>query len=102
MPGSPRPVGSSAGRNGLAVASLVLGIISIPMCFLFIPGVLAVVFGIVALSQIGGNPGQAGRGQAIAGLVLGIISLLFIVLAVVFAGEASFDIESTLVMSILR
>lgn len=79
-----------------------LGIISIPMCFLFVPGVLAVVFGIVALSQIGGNPGQAGRGQAIAGLVLGIVSLVFIVLAVVFAGEASFDIESTVVMTILR
>ena len=98
MPGAP----PSGGRNGLAVASLVLGIISIPMCFLFIPGLLAVVFGIVALSQIGGNPGQAGRGQAIAGLVLGIISLLFIVLAIVFAGDASFDIESSTVMSILR
>ena len=98
MPGAP----PSGGRNGLAVASLVRGIISIPMCFLFIPGLLAVVFGIVALSQIGGNPGQAGRGQAIAGLVLGIISLLFIVLAIVFAGDASFDIESSTVMSILR
>ncbi len=80
----------------MAVASLVLGIISIPMCFLFIPGLLAVIFGIIALSQMRGRPGQAGRGQAIAGLILGGISLVFILLAVVLAGSASWEFESSL------
>ena len=73
-----------------------LGIISIPMCFLFIPAVLAVVFGIIALSQIKGNPGQAGRGQAIAGLILGGISLAFIVMLFALAGTSSFEFESSL------
>jgi hypothetical protein len=72
----------------------VLGIVSIPMCFLFVPALLAVIFGIIALSQINGNPGQAGRGQAIAGLILGAISLAFIVLAVALAGDSSFEFES--------
>jgi hypothetical protein len=75
---------------------LVLGIVSIPMCFLFVPALLAVIFGVIALSQIKGSPGQAGRGQAIAGLILGAISLAFIILAIVFAETASFQFESSL------
>jgi len=90
------------GRNGLAVASLVLGIVSIPMCFLFVPALLAVIFGIIALSQIKGNPGQAGRGQAIAGLVLGGVSLGFIVLAVAVGGDGSYAAESSLGMLMPR
>ena len=78
----------------MAVASLVLGIVSIPLCFIFIPGLLAVIFGAVALGQIKSNPGQTGRGQAIAGLILGGISIGFIVLAVAFAGTTSFEFES--------
>ncbi len=98
MPGYPPNYGPAPapGRNGLAVASLVLGIISIPMCFLFVPGLLALIFGIIALNQIKGNPGQSGRGQAIAGLIMGGISLAFIVLAIVLAGDASFEFESSL------
>lgn len=84
----------TAGRNGFAVASLVLGILSIPLCFIFLPALLAVIFGIIAVSQIKGNPGQAGRGQAIAGIVLGGISLAFIVVLLIAAGSASFELES--------
>lgn len=69
----------------MAIASLVLGLVSIPLCFIFIPGVLAIVFGFIALSQTGAS-GQKGRGMAIAGLILGGISVAFIVLAIVFAG----------------
>lgn len=82
------------GTNGLAIASLVLGIISIPLCFLFVPSVLAVVFGLIALNQIKANPGQGGRGQAIAGLIMGGVSLAFIVLAFVVAGSATWNVET--------
>lgn len=71
-----------------------LGIVSIPTCFLFVPALLAVIFGIIALSQISSNPGQSGRGQAIAGLIMGGLSLAFIVLAIALTGSGSFDIES--------
>lgn len=88
----------SAGRNGLAVASLVLGILSIPLCFLFVPALLAVIFGAIAISQIKGNPGQAGRGQAIAGLILGGVSLGFILLLFILAGTTSLEFESTIAL----
>lgn len=77
---------------------MVLGIIAVPMCFLFVPSVLALVFGIIALSQINGNPGQAGRGQAIAGIVLGAVSLALIVLLMVLA--PALDLESSMVAAI--
>jgi len=54
--------------NGLAVASMVLGIIWI----YWIGSILAVVFGHVALWQINRSGGlQSGKGMAIAGIVLG-------------------------------
>jgi DNA-directed RNA polymerase subunit RPC12/RpoP len=64
--------------NGFAVASLVLGIMSIPFfCTVVVP-ILAVVFGGVAIMQSNsrqsGNTG--GRGLAIAGIICGAIGLL--------------------------
>jgi len=59
--------------NGMAVASLVLGLFC--WCF-FVPGILAVIFGNLALGKIATSDGrQKGRGMAIAGIVLGWISI---------------------------
>jgi hypothetical protein len=70
------------GTNGLAIASLVLGIVG--MVF---GSILAVVFGHVALGQIR-RSGQGGRGLAIAGLVLGYLGIVgtLIVVLVLAAG----------------
>jgi len=70
--------------NGLAVASLVLGILSLPLCWLLgIPALLAIIFGAVGLKQINQQPAASGgRGLAIAGLVLGIVSLVIFVLLI--------------------
>lgn len=58
--------------SGLAVASLVLGIVW--LCG--IGSLLATVFGAVALKQIGDSRGSVtGKGMAIAGLVLGVLGL---------------------------
>lgn len=75
------PVAAAAPKtNGLAIASLVLGIVWI----YWIGSILAVIFGHVALSQIKKSNGtQGGRGMAIAGLVLGYIGLAMIVLFIV-------------------
>ena len=59
-----------------------LGIIAIPLCFLMIPSILAVVFGGIGLNRVKQNPAVGGRGKAIAGLVLGLVALAFMVLAV--------------------
>ena len=80
----------------MAVASLVLGLVGIPLCFLFIPSVLAVIFGIVGLNQIKSDPTQTGRGPAIAGLILGavaVVLLALMVLAVAF-GDTEFTFET--------
>ena len=78
----------STGTNGLAIASLVLGIVWL----YWIGSTMAVIFGHVALRQIE-QRGQGGRGLAIAGLVLGYIGLaflaLFIVALVITAGNDS-------------
>lgn len=59
---------------GLAIASLVLGIVSFFFGWLYlVPSVLAIIFGGVALHQIKLR-NLGGKGMAIAGLVCGIIS----------------------------
>ena len=63
---------TGAGRtSGLAIASMVLGILWI----FYIGSILAVIFGHIAISQTGKDPTLRGRGMAIAGLVLGYIGI---------------------------
>jgi hypothetical protein len=57
--------------NGMATASLVLGILGL---FLPILSILALIFGGIGISKA--NQGAAGKGLAVAGLVLGIIGAL--------------------------
>lgn len=64
---------AAGSSNGFAVASLVLGIIGIPAACAVIPPVLALIFGLVAVSQIGKNSESGGKGMAIAGIILGVI-----------------------------
>jgi GYF domain 2/Domain of unknown function (DUF4190) len=72
--------------SGLAIASLVLGILGLPTLLLVIGSLLATIFGAVALGLISRSNGTlTGRGMAIAGLVLGIIGLALFAL-VLFTG----------------
>ncbi len=72
----------SAPRNGLGLASLILGIVGFPVslfCFLgVICSILAIVFG-----YIGGNRAERGEatnaGQAKLGLILGVIGIVFMI-----------------------
>jgi Domain of unknown function (DUF4190) len=60
--------------NGLAIASLVLGIAQIFICI--IGAILALVFGYIARRQIDESGGtQGGRGMAIAGIILGWVGI---------------------------
>lgn len=77
--------------NGMAVASMVLGILWI----YWIGSVLALVFGYIGRKQIDASGGaQSGRGMAIAGIVLGWIGIgtisIFIVIAILGAAAGSF------------
>jgi hypothetical protein len=83
-----QPYAVAPRKNGLGIASMVLGIVGVVVpCFwiLQIPGVLAVVFGAVALSQLKKQPEKyTGRGMAVAGLVLGLVALVIMLLFIVF------------------
>ncbi len=72
--------------SGLAITSLVCGIVGLVTCTL-IPGIPAVICGHLAMSQIANSPTpMVGRGMALAGLVCGyllvLIMLSFIVMMI--------------------
>jgi len=74
----------------MAVASLVLGIVSLlGGAILFVPMVLAIVFGHIAHSRIRKDPSLDGAGLAIAGFVMGYASIFFgIIMAGLMAAMA--------------
>lgn len=68
--------------NGLAIASMVLGILWI----WWIGSILALIFGYTGKSQIDKSHGtQTGRGMAIAGIVLGWVGVATIALIILVA-----------------
>ena len=68
----PNVPAQTAGTNGLAIASMVLGII----WFFGVSSFLAVILGHVALNKLNRPDNrQGGRGMAIAGLILGYIGI---------------------------
>jgi hypothetical protein len=94
LPPRPPYAGPAPRAGRKAVAAMVLGIVGLVLGFLFVPlacCVLAVVFGSLALQEIGrqGPERVGGRGQAVAGIVLGVIGLAgwAIVIALLAAGS---------------
>jgi hypothetical protein len=88
--------------SGLAIASLVLGIVWI----FWLGSILAVIFGHVALSQIKRSMGAlTGRGMAIAGLILGYLGIVtlvgFIAAAAIIGPEAATAAQCALDRNIL-
>jgi len=90
-PTSGMPV--SLPTSGLAVASLVCGIIGLVTCMLF-PGIPAVICGHMALNHLSRpEVRMTGRGMAITGLVMGYLSILvlagFVVLFIIGVASSS-------------
>ena len=88
--GAAAPVAAPSPTNGFAVASLVLGILAVVLCWTIYMGVglgaLAIVFGALGIGKARALAGN--KGMAVAGLVLGIagvvLSLVLILLVVTF------------------
>lgn len=69
---APRPL------SGLAITSLVCGIVSLAFSWLFLPAlasIAAVITGHMALKKTKNDPTVGGRGMAFAGLILGYVVL---------------------------
>ncbi|PTY07131.1 hypothetical protein DB347_07410 [Opitutaceae bacterium EW11] len=72
------PLPSAPKTSGMAVASLILGILSVMGgAILLFPMVLAIVLGHIAYSKTNKDPSVGGRGIALAGLILGYASIFF-------------------------
>ncbi len=67
--------------NGLAIASLVCGLLQ--LAFPVVTTVLALVFGYIARNQIR-ERGESGEGMAKAGIILGWVGVALGVLAILF------------------
>jgi hypothetical protein len=77
--------GATGRMSGMAVASFVLSLVGI-FCFGFVTGLLALVFGAVAMRAISREPGLRGHGLAVAGFIIGIIDVIgWLVWLVIYA-----------------
>jgi hypothetical protein len=90
--GQPAAYGAPVDKktNGLAIASLVCSCAGI--LFFGVPGILGIVFGFVARSQIRrSNGSQGGEGLALAGIIVGFawIAILIVIIVVAAANSSS-------------
>ncbi len=80
--------GRAPETNGMAVAGLVMGILSMTIglvCCGLVFNILGIIFSSVALSQLKRSQ-QTGRNLAIVGLVLSLLGLLFEIIKIVAFG----------------
>ena len=85
-----------APNNGMAIASMVCGIVSVPLSCFVVPGILAIIFGHIARAQIRRGQG-GGDGFAITGLICGYVMTaltllgyaVYIFMIVAFAASAA-------------
>jgi hypothetical protein len=72
----PPPPYAQSPTNGLATASMIVGIASM-LCFGPLPAIVAIILGLSALSQIKKNPERAGgQSQAWTGIITGCVSVV--------------------------
>ena len=108
FPPPPSPYGAYGPppSNGIAVAAMVVGIVTMLAVFTFIfafvafvPGVVAIVLGVVGLRRAGEHPTGQGRGSAITGIVLGVLGTLASIVAfaivALFVASSDFTILDT-------
>jgi len=86
QPQAPAAPAAGGGTNGLAIASLIMGILSM-VCLGILTGIPAIICGHMALKRIK-ESGQGGRGLAIVGLVLGYISIVLTIIFLLMGGLA--------------
>jgi hypothetical protein len=78
---------SVAKTSGMAIGSLVLGIVSFFFNPVLLCSILAIIFGGMSMGQINRSNGALkGKGQATAGLILGIIGIIIMIIVWVWVG----------------
>jgi hypothetical protein len=93
----PGGAGYAAPRtDGLAIASLIVGILSL-LCCGFLLGPAAAIMGFISRNRITASGGAVGGGGlAMAGLILGVVGfLLWVILAIVYGATLAHLTTST-------
>jgi len=79
---------SQTAKKGMAIASMVLGIMSVT-CFSVLAGIPAIVLGHIAYSRARRSPEEyGGEGQAMAGFIMGYISFALVPILAMMAAIA--------------
>jgi len=95
-PGQPHAYGRPSPRNGLAITSLVLGILALLTCWLTFPGIilgiLAVIFGGIGIAR-GRADRVSNKGMAIAGLITGVLGAAVGAVLLILALRISADCQ---------
>jgi hypothetical protein len=80
--------------DGLAITSLVLGILSMICCGI-VTGIPAVICGHIAIGRMKKDPNLQGKGLAMAGLIIGylgiVVSVFYLIYVFAFGGMAAFE-----------
>jgi hypothetical protein len=80
QPPDPTPTSAGPIKNRLAVASLILGLVS--LCLGILTGIPAIICGIMGLFRISRQPRlQTGKGMATSGIILGCVGIVLWALA---------------------
>jgi hypothetical protein len=92
-PFQPPPAGAAGPSSGLAIGSLICGILSCVCCFSILTGPAAVIMGFIAKKKADENPAEyGGRGLAVGGMITGAIGVLIgigtLIYYIVFGGLA--------------
>ena len=83
-----------AQNNGMATASLIVGIVA-NVCCGFPAGIVALILGIIGLSKSKTMCGN-GKGMAIAGIILGAISIVLSIVALVIYSVYGYAVFQTI------
>ena len=99
QPYNPSIGGTAQQQNGMAIASLICGILTLVLGFCcgfvgLLPGIAALVTGYLGLKKAD-ELGGSGKGMAIAGMVLGGIGLVISLIFAIFVGAAMMSSSTT-------
>ncbi|WP_206427345.1 DUF4190 domain-containing protein [Clostridium rectalis] len=79
--------------DGMAIASLVCGIVGLVFLFMpivyglgIIPAILAIVFGNISKGKIRKDPNLDGYGMAKAGFICGVVGVVLVVISLIGCG----------------
>jgi len=73
-PYDPYAAPPSPGTSGMAIGALVTSLLGLPLCFCFIPSLVGIVLGVVAMTETK-RTGKEGHGMALAAVIVGAITL---------------------------